>query len=97
LNIVEKFKKLPSNLGIQVNNDHFQFLDRIIDKEVSEFPEETQQLFERLMRSFSSKRKGIMSEREKRRIQTLFLNNNKCKKNLERLYKNIKEQFNSEN
>lgn len=97
LNIVEKFKTLPSSLGIEVNEDHFQFLDRIIEKEVSKFPKETQDLFERLMLSFCSKKKGIMDERKKQKIQALFLHNSEYKRDLKLLVRNIKQQFNAEN
>jgi hypothetical protein len=97
LNIIEKFKSLPSRLEIGINNDHFQFLDRIIEKEVSEFSERTQHLFERLMLSFCSKKKRVMDEKEKKKIQDLFLNDAKYKENLTLLVRNIKEQFNAEN
>lgn len=93
LNIIEKFKTLPSSLGIRVNKDHFEFLDIIIEKELKEFSEKTQKLFEKLMLSFSSKKMPLMNEREKKKIQNLFLHNTKYRKSLELLYKNIREQF----
>jgi len=97
LNIIEKFKSLPSRLGIGINQDHFQFLDRIIEEEVSEFSKQTQHLFERLMLSFCSKKNRGMDEKEKKKIQDLFLNDAKYKENLTLLVRNIKEQFNAEN
>ncbi len=97
MNIVEKFKTLPSTLGIKINKNHFKFLDSIIEKEIHKFPEDTQNLFEKLMRSFCSKRKRIMDENEKHKIQDLFLHDRECKKRLELLYRNIREQFNSVN
>ncbi|TXT63943.1 MAG: hypothetical protein BAJALOKI1v1_640007 [Promethearchaeota archaeon] len=96
MDIVKKFKALPSTLGIQANPDHFQYLNTIIEQELKKFSHHTQLLIQKLLISFASGDQ-IIRESEKQKIHNIFLFSEKYRKKLETLYENIEQRFQMQN
>lgn len=92
MNIIERFRHLPSSLGLQEKKIHFKYLDSIINQELEQYSEEMQMVFRALMFSFKSNHN--MTEEEIKKLQDLFILNPKYRKNLEVFLDNIKNRFN---
>jgi len=95
LDVVKEFKHLPSTLGIKNKKSHFDFLTQIIDEEVRKFPEKLQLSFNLLMTSFKTKNQSDIEDYSKfKKIQQLFLSNQKYRKSLKQLICRVKHHFN---
>lgn len=95
LDVVKEFKHLPSTLGIKNKKSHFDFLTQIINEKIREFSKELQLSFNLLMTSFKTKYQTDNVEYSKfKKIQQLFLSNQKYRESLKELIYRVKLHFN---